>query len=200
MVRIDHVIWTTADLERTAESLAARYGLRVSGGGRHEGHGTHNLIVPLGGGFLELLALEDPRLAASSPIGRALATAGEGLFGWVVAVEEIAPHAERLGLDTLTLTRGATQILLAGVAEAMSAPWLPFFIERPAGSADPGAGGTGGGIASLEVRGDRERLSEWLDGAELPLELAASGEPGVRSVRLGSGVVLGGADAQDAGR
>jgi hypothetical protein len=59
-MRIDHVILATPDLDATATRLAAEHGLEAVGGGRHEGMGTHNLIVPLGGGYLELLAVADP--------------------------------------------------------------------------------------------------------------------------------------------
>jgi Glyoxalase-like domain len=40
--------------------------LRVSGGGRHEGIGTHNRIVSLGGADLEILAIADADEAARS--------------------------------------------------------------------------------------------------------------------------------------
>ena len=39
-------------------------------GGVHEGQGTHNRIVPLGDGYLELMAIGDPEEAAAHPFGR----------------------------------------------------------------------------------------------------------------------------------
>jgi hypothetical protein len=192
-MRIDHVIWTTADLSAAEVHLKQRYGLSASGGGRHEGHGTHNRIIPLGGGFIELLAVEDPEMARVSPIGRAVAKAPDGLFGWVVAVDDVAAHIERLGISKLVLRRGDLRMPLGGVVEAMSSPWLPFFLERPAGSADPGGAGADGGIASIEVGCDPQELSAWLGGATLPLRCTPTGPPGLRSVTLGSGKVISGA-------
>jgi len=62
---------------------------------RHEGLGTHHRIVPLGGGYLEILAVADAGEAARSRLGRTLAAgiarAGEGLMGWAVAVDASRP-------------------------------------------------------------------------------------------------------------
>jgi hypothetical protein len=65
------------------------------GSGRPEGLGTHNRIVPLGGGYLEILAVAAAGEAARSQLGRALdarvARAGEGLMGGAVAVGDVVP-------------------------------------------------------------------------------------------------------------
>ena len=119
-----------------------------------------------------------------------MATAPEGLFGWAVAVPDVPAEAERLGLDVTTVERDGLAARLAGVAEAMAEPWLPFFIQRDPGIEDPGAGGDAGGIAWIELVGDRERLRAWLGRAELPVRYATGDVPGVRAVGLGSGAVI----------
>jgi hypothetical protein len=58
-VRIDHVILAASDLDSGAARLEAELGLVAAGGGRHDGLGTQNRIVPLGGGYLEILAIAD---------------------------------------------------------------------------------------------------------------------------------------------
>jgi hypothetical protein len=189
-VQIDHVVWTTADPVRTEALIGERYGLTASGGGSHSGHGTHNRIFPLGGGFLELLAIDDPRVAESSPIGRGVANAGEGLFTWVIAVADTHEPARRLGLDEIILRRGSVEMPLAGVARSFQDGALPFFIQRPADQPIPGAEGEDGGIVSLEVGCDPDELASWLGGAALPVECRASGRRGLLSVTLGSGKVL----------
>ena len=85
-MRIDHVIWATRDLDATADRLAARAraARRRRRAPRRDRH--HNRVVPLGGGYLEVLAIADAEEAAASVIGRAVAAAPEGLFGWAVAV------------------------------------------------------------------------------------------------------------------
>jgi Glyoxalase-like domain len=190
-VRIDHVIWKADDLDGGAARVAAEYGLRDDGGGRHVGIGTHNRVFPLGGGYLEVLAVADPEEAARSPLGQAIVEAPEGLFGWAVAVDDLDAQAARLGLEVMTIAREDLTARLAGVAEAMADRWLPFFIQRDPGIADPGATGDDGGITRLELAADADRLSEWLDGAELSLRLVEDDGPlGLRALVLGSGTVI----------
>jgi Glyoxalase-like domain len=193
-MRIDHVILATPDLDATAVRLAAEHGLEVVGGGRHEGMGTHNRIVPLGGGYLELLAVADPAEAAASALGsavqRALRERGEGFIGWAAAVDAVSPVADRLGLEVTTIRRSGLSARLTGVAEALAEPCLPFFIERDPGVADPSAGGDAGGIAWIALAGDRNRLDAWL-GEPLPSVRIEPGAAAVRAVGTGSGTVLG---------
>jgi hypothetical protein len=163
----------------------------VAAGGRHEGLGTHNRIVPLGGGYLELLAVADAEEAAGSDLGRAvqarIAAAGEGLMGWAVAVDDVVPVAARLGTEVSTIARSGLTARLTGVAEAMREPFLPFFIARDAGIADPAGDAAGaGGIAWLEVSGDAARLREWLGGTELPVRVT-DGPPAVLAMGVGGG-------------
>jgi hypothetical protein len=187
-MRIDHVIYATRDLDATAARLEADHGLVARGGGRHTGIGTGNRIFPLGGGYLELIAVVDRAEAERSALGRALAARiagrGEGLMGWVVAVEDVIAEAGRTGAELSTIERDGLRARLAGVATAMAEPILPFFIQRDPGIADPGEGGEAGGIAWIEVAGDARRLGAWLGGAELPVRVT-DGEPAVLAVGIG---------------
>jgi Glyoxalase-like domain len=190
-VRIDHVILAASDLDSAANRLEAEHGLRAAGGGRHEGLGTHNRIVPLGGGYLEILAIADPEEARQSPLGRILAAriaAGDGLMGWAAAVDDVTPLAERLGSEVNTVTRQGLSARLTGVAEAMADPFLPFFISRDQGIDDPGTAGDAGGIEWIELSGDPARLDDWLGGAELPLRVVP-GPAAVRAVGIGPRVL-----------
>jgi Glyoxalase-like domain len=184
-VRIDHVIYATADLDAAAARVEETLGVAAVPGGRHDGLGTHNRIVPLGGGYLELLAVADRGEAERSPLGSAvlarIASTGDGLMGWAVAVEAVEPVAQRLGVAVSAIAREGLSARLAGVAEAMREPYLPFFIARDPGVADPSGAGAAGGIAWLEVAGEAERLRAWLDGAALPVRVV-DGSPGVRAM------------------
>ena len=187
-MHIDHVIYATQDLDATAARLEAEHGLVAKGGGRHAGIGTENRIVPLGGGYLELIAVVDPAEAERSALGHDLAqrigSLREGLMGWVVAVEDVVGEAGRTGAELSTIERDGLRARLAGVATAMTEPSLPFFIERDPGIADPGAAGDAGGITWVEVAGDAARLRDWLGGAELPVRVTA-GEPALLGVGIG---------------
>jgi hypothetical protein len=189
-MRIDHVIYATADLDAAAARVEAELGLVVAAGGRHEGMGTHNRIVPLGAGYLELLAVADGAEATGSALGAALLrrieSVGEGLLGYAVAVADAAAEAERLRVPITRITRPGFTGRLAGVGEALAEACLPFFVERGPGVPDPGAHGDAGGIAWLEVSGEAARLARWLDGAELPVRVVP-GAPALRAMGIGSG-------------
>jgi len=187
-MRIDHVIYATQDLDAAARRLETEHGLVAAGGGRHAGIGTENRIVALGGGYLELIALADREEAERSALGAALAARirerGEGLMGWVVAVEDVVQEAARAGAELSTIERDGLRAQLAGVSTALAEPALPFFLQRDPGSADPGAGGNAGGITWVEVSGDAERLRTWLAGADVPVRVVP-GAPAVRAVGIG---------------
>ena len=74
---------------------------------------------------------------------------------------------------------------IAGLEEAAAEPYLPFFIEWDKESPFPGRARVEHSadvrFARLELRGDAERLTDWLDGAALPLavEQGAAGIAGV---------------------
>jgi hypothetical protein len=187
-MHIDHALLATADFDAAARRLRDEHGLAFSGGGRHLGIGTENRIVPLGPGYLELIAVVDPEEARNTPLGRALAerilATGEGLMGWVVAVEDANAEAVRTGAELSVIERSGLRATLAGVATAMAEPTLPFFIQRDPGIDDPGAGGHAGGLKWVEVAGDARRLAAWLGHAELPVRIVP-GSPAVRAVGIG---------------
>jgi Glyoxalase-like domain len=187
-VRIDHVIYAAVDLDAAAARVEGELGLPARAGGRHEGLGTHNRIVPLGGGYLELLAVADPAEAAGSDFGRGLlarlAQGGDGLLGWVVAVDDVDSVARRLGTTITTIRRAGLSARLTALAEAMREPFLPFFIGRDPGVPDPGIDGDAGGITWIEVAGDAARLEQWLGSSLLPVRVVA-GTPAVRAVGIG---------------
>ena len=182
------MIYATLDLDAAAARVESELGLLARAGGRHDGLGTHNRIVPLGGGYLELLAVADPSEAASSDFGRGLlarlADRGDGLLGWAVAVDDVGAVARRLGTTVTPITRAGLSARLTGMAEAMREPFLPFFIDRDPGVPDPGIDGDAGGITWLEVAGDAARLRSWLDLASLPVRVL-DGPPAVHAVGIG---------------
>jgi len=191
-LRIDHVIYATRDLDRTAEKLEAELGLGAVAGGRHDGLGTHNRIVPLGDTYLELVAVCNEEEAAGSALGRALRVriehVGEGLLGWAVQVEDVQPIAARLHTQVATITRQGDSAQLTGVPESLRAPYLPFFIARGRGTAHPGGSDRGVAIDWIEVVGDVAHLDWWLDGAALPVRIS-HGTPAVTAVGIGDHVL-----------
>src|SRR3712207_8062190 len=56
---LDHVILAVPDLDQAADRLERVLGLRATRGGRHPDLGTENALVPMGGAYLELVAVTD---------------------------------------------------------------------------------------------------------------------------------------------
>ncbi len=181
---IDHVIYGTADLDSTAQAVCDSLGLMSIAGGRHEGVGTHNRIVPLDGGFIELLAVADREQAERSDLGAALSAAiasDGGLIGWAIGVREVGPTADRLRTRIAEVGRDGMVARLTGVDEALASPALPFFIERTGG---PQAR-VGPRITWLELAADRDQLTRWI-GEEPPVPIRfVAGVPGLRAVGIG---------------
>jgi hypothetical protein len=172
---IDHVVMGVAELGGGAVALEARTGLASVEGGRHVGRGTANRIVPLGRGYLELLAVVDFEEAGRSSWGAWARSAGRGLIAWCVAVPDLDVVCERLGLEAADWSRlrpDGIQLKwrLAGVEQALADPLLPFFIEwQVPPEHHPQAAQARHrvaplGIGRLDLTGDEERLQEWLGG------------------------------------
>jgi hypothetical protein len=182
----DHAIYVAADLEAATAHVSSVLGVPPAGGGEHEGQGTHNQVLPFGGGYLEVLALVDPTAPPPSPIAAAvagrLASHGDGLHAWAVHVSDVASVADRLDTPVMTIARDGFSARLAGVGEAMTEPFLPFFIERDPGVPPPY--GEGPGIEVLEIEGDATRLRDWL-GELPPYVRVRAGDGGVRGITVG---------------
>jgi hypothetical protein len=195
-LQLDHVLIAVGDLAGAAREIEARYGLASIEGGRHPGWGTANWIVPLGGAYLELVAVVDAVEAAQSPFGSWVAQASPALLeplGWAVRTNELDEVAGRLGLVVSAGSRAARggRLLrwrLAGVEQAAAEPSLPFFIEWEHGTPHPGRTpaphrAAGVQIAKLQLAGDADRLTAWLGPNRLPITVRP-GAPALTSIRL----------------
>jgi len=137
MLEIDHVILLVPDLDAGGRRLRSEFGLDSIPGGRHAGHGTGNRIVPLGGTYLELMAVVDPAEAATSPMGRWVArhtTTELNPAAVCLRTDDIDPVAAVLGEtpESMSRKRPDGSILtwrLAGLTGMLGPDNLPFIIE-----------------------------------------------------------------------
>ena len=185
-MRIDHVIYGTVDLDVASARIEAELGLEVLPGGRHVGQGSHNRIVPLGPGYLELLAIADRAEAEASPIGRLLLdrlSDDDGLIAWAVSGVDVPAIAERLGTPLHSVSRDGMTAHVTGVEAALTESFLPFFVGSDS-PRHPGESGTAGGLTWIEVAGDATRVREWLGGADLPVRVV-DGAPAIRAIGIG---------------
>ena len=197
-LRVDHVVYAVGDLDAAAARFDERYGLAATPGGMHPRWGTGNRIVALGGDrYLELIAVVDPSVAASTVLGRAIAERtvdGDRWFALCLGDDEIVSTAGRLGLSldpgSRTLPDGRVVAWRgAGIDDPGRTPDLPFFIEWT-GDAETHPGSRAGAhrshatdVAWIEIAGDARRFAAWTDAASLPVRLTL-GEPGIVSVGL----------------
>lgn len=203
-MRLDHLSFaaTPDGLARTAQRIGELLGTEFVDGGVHPRFGTRNMILPLGGGtYLEVVEVLDHPASDKAPFGqavRARSAAGGGWLGWVVAVDDITAVEARLGREAVKGNRhlpNGEELLWQqiGVNSLISDPQLPFFIEwaspasmHPSNGADPEFS-----LATLEIAGDPQRVSEWLgETVEAPLEdvkvewVAPNGTPGILAAQF----------------
>jgi glyoxalase-like protein len=194
-LELDHVLIAVADLDAAARELEARHGLASVEGGRHPGSGTANRIVPLGDTYLELIAVVDRTEAAASAFGRWVADARPGPLGWAVRTRDLDGVARQRDLavnagSRATPTGEVLRWRSAGIAEAAAEPPLPFFLEWAEGAPFPGRDpATSARIDRLELRGNADRLADWLGAHDLPI-VVRPGQPALQAVVLTSGAVV----------
>lgn len=198
-LRIDHVIIAVPDLDDAAARLFERFGLASVEGGRHQGHGTANRIVPLGDDYIELMSVVDPGEAETSVMGRwvdAAARGGPRLHALCLRTDDISGVAAERDLEAIPMTRLRPDGMvlswrLAGLDRAISEPPLPFFIQWDTGRRDmPGAAAAPHtceptGITGVELAGDPREIRAWIGDEDVPVA-AVTGSPAITRVTLGT--------------
>lgn len=106
MAEIDHIVLGARTLEEGAAFVEQHLGVKPRPGGRHDGLGTHNMLLGLGRGtYLEIIAPDpaqpDPphgRLFdLDEPSMRVMLEAEPRLIGWVARTPVLEAVAARLG-------------------------------------------------------------------------------------------------------
>ncbi|HEY7149723.1 MAG TPA: VOC family protein [Gaiellaceae bacterium] len=195
MTELDHVLIAVDDLQAASREIEQRHGLASVEGGRHQGLGTANRIVPLGSTYLELVAVADEAEAAASGFGGWVA---EGvrprLLGWCLRTDDLDAVAAGLGLTTTAGSRARPDgtVLswrMAGLERSADEPSLPFFIEWGPGTPYPGeALAQRATIDELRLQGGPERIAQWTRGADAPISVK-DGNPAILGVVV-DGAVL----------
>ncbi len=203
-MRLDHLSFAAGPdgLASTAQRIGGKLGRDFVDGGVHPRFGTRNMIMPLDGGtYLEIVEVLDHPASDKAAFGqavRARSAAGGGWLGWVVAVDDIDEVETRLGREAVKGNRhlpSGEELVWhqIGVGSLISDPQLPFFVRwespdamHPSAGADPSFS-----LATIEIAGDPQRVSEWLgESVESPLEdvkvewVAPNGTPGILAAQF----------------
>ena len=156
---LDHLVYAAPDLATAVKEIEAALGVAPAFGGRHEGLGTHNAILPLRGRcYLEVIAPDPhaPKPAQPRPFGLDDRSAPR-LVTWAartVDIERSAEAARKKGCDPgaiLALSRalpeGGQLAWQLSLAPAIADGLVPFLIDWGR-SEHPGGASA---VCSLEV-------------------------------------------------
>jgi glyoxalase-like protein len=194
-LRLDRVAIGAKDLDATAAWLGSVAGLSATEQWWFAS-GLSSRLAYSGGAAIEIIGQAFPGAEMVHPLtGQIYARtiAHDCWLTWVVVSSDIDATATRLGLDVMDVqaTSSTGQTIawrMAGAPEAFfSEPYLPYFVSYVDGddawreralAPEPKFD-----VHRIEVSGDAERLSQWLGGADLPVELVP-GSPALRSVVL----------------
>jgi hypothetical protein len=198
MLKIDHAIVAVTDPESWAAQLLDLTGLTAVPGGRHEGTGTGNWIVPLGDAYVELMTVVDRDAAERHALGRWVleqTRTGDRLAAVCLRTADIVDVATRIDREPEAMSRRTTdgtdlRWRLAGLDAAMSDERLPFYIQwdidddqHPGRTSGDQGLSRGGGIRWVEYGGDAQRLADWLGDHALPIRCVDE-QPGPRRVAI----------------
>lgn len=94
---IDHLVYATTDLEGSARVLGERLGVNLEPGGAHEGRGTANVLMSLGGSvYLEIIGPDPDQPDPAGPRAFGIDELKEPcLVTWAVTTHEIDAHRNR---------------------------------------------------------------------------------------------------------
>ena len=156
LTRIDHLVYATADLEKSVAGIEARLGVRPAPGGQHPGRGTHNALLALSDrSYLEVIGPDPAQAETAGPrwfqIDRLDAPR---LVAWAVKeaeLDKLRAKAETCGIDLGPVVSGTRQRSdgswlrwrFTDPATVVADGVVPFFIDwgdspHPAASAPPG--------------------------------------------------------------
>jgi hypothetical protein len=161
-MRVDHLVWYCADLERGTRHFSDRFDGAPVYGGVHPGEGTRNSLLSLAEEtYVEVLA-RDPEQPASNLESELRNLNGAGLYHWAaggVDLEDLRRRAHAAGLEGSDLVIGGRTLpngerlawKLFGLRNHAFGALVPFFIDWMESNHPAGAAPRGGALADIAV-------------------------------------------------
>jgi hypothetical protein len=192
-MRIDHLVWYSADLDQGARYFAETMDCEPTYGGVHPGEGTRNSLMSLAENtYLEILGT-DPAQPATNLSTELRDLAGSGLYHWAVgglALEIVRQKALAAGFEGSGMVTGGRSLPngarltwnLFGLRNHGLGALVPFFIdwmdsEHPAKMAP-----RGGRLVKIEVVSPvAERLRALYGIFDLDISVASGPVPGFQA-------------------
>lgn len=197
-MRIDHIVWYSADLAEARRSFAKGLGQEPLYGGEHPGEGTANALLSLGPStYLEILG-RDVNQAETALDPEVKALQGSGIYHWAVGGVDLAALAARAsaaGLKGGALVPGGRlkpdgerlSWLCWGLHDHRFGSLIPFFIDWGDTRHPAQAAPAGGRLSQFEIRTpEAEALREIFRVLNIDVPVIESGEAQV-AAQLESG-------------
>ncbi|MDW3220555.1 MAG: ATP-dependent helicase HrpB [Acidimicrobiales bacterium] len=191
---IDHLVYATPDLDATLAEIRQTWGVEPTDGGRHDGMGSRNVLLALGGStYLEVVGPDagQPEPPASRPFGiddldqPRLVTWAAG----VASIDVWIAWARTRGVDPgdafamqRTTPQGAVLQWRLTVPPADGDGVLPFLIEWP-GITPAATSAQGCSLLSLDLRHDDPAIGSRLREYAVPIDVA-TGPPGLTATLI----------------
>jgi hypothetical protein len=154
--RIDHLVYSTTDFEKSIADLEARLGVRPALGGQHPGRGTHNALIALSDrSYLEVVGPDPTQTETLGPRWFQIDSLdAPRLVTWAVKeaeLDKLSEKAKACGIFLGSVVSGTRQRpdglclrwRFTDPATVVADGVVPFFIDwgdspHPAASAPPG--------------------------------------------------------------
>ena len=192
-MRIDHLVWYSADLDQSTRYFAERMNCEPSYGGVHPGEGTRNCLMSLGHNtYLEIVG-PDPAQPATNLAAELRRLTGSGLYHWAasgVDLEIVRQRAMAAGLEGSEIMTGGRSLpngallswKLFGLKNNGFGALLPFFIDWTDSDHPAGTAPRGGELVKLEVFTPlAERLRAVYEIFELDIAVTEEPIPGLQA-------------------
>jgi Glyoxalase-like domain len=165
LLRVDHLVYATPDLNRGIRELEKLLGVRATPGGQHPGRGTRNALLALGPtSYLEIIAPDPEQPTPQTPRSFGIDGLKESrLVTWAAkgnALEQLTREAARKGVRLGEVISGSRQrpdgVVLSwqftNPRTVLADGIVPFFIDW--GQSPHPARSAAGGLSLIDLRAE----------------------------------------------